>query len=84
MQERDYKLGYFDQPRTKKLLWRILWGICIVSLLLEFFVHRHNQFDFKSFFGFYGLLGFVACSVSILVAKGLGFFLKKDAGYYDE
>jgi len=84
MSETDIKLGYFDQPKTKKMLWILLWAVCILSLLLEFFVHRKNYFDIVDFFGFFAILGFGACSVSILVAKGLGFFLKKGEDYYDD
>lgn len=84
MSETDIKLGYFDQPKTKKMLWRLLWAVCILSLLLEFFVHRKNHFDMEDFFGFYGVLGFAACSVSILVAKAMGLFLKKEEDYYDD
>jgi len=76
--------GYFDRPQTKKLLWRLLWGVCALSLILEFFVHRESHFPQDDFFGFYAVLGFVACMVCILVAKGLSFILKKDVTYYDE
>ncbi|MBL4903850.1 MAG: hypothetical protein JKY62_14530 [Desulfocapsa sp.] len=83
MPETDIKLGYFDQPKTKKMLWRLLWAICILSLLLEFFIQRKVHFPQEDFFGFYGLLGFIACSCSILLAKLVGFFLKKGEDYYD-
>lgn len=76
--------GYFDRPQTKKMLWRLLWGMCALSVFLELFVHRHNHFPQEDFFGFYAVLGFAACSICILVAKGLSFFLKKDVTYYDE
>ena len=35
-------------------------------------------------FGFYVLLGFIACSAAILLAKGLGLFLKAREDYYDD
>ncbi|MGV1100707.1 hypothetical protein ACUUL3_15020 [Thiovibrio sp. JS02] len=76
--------GYFDRPEIKKKLWLLLWGICILSLVLELFVHRHPHFEQENFFGFYALLGFVACSLCILAAKGLGLFLKAEVGYYDD
>ncbi|MBW6521483.1 MAG: hypothetical protein K0A99_10850 [Desulfoarculaceae bacterium] len=83
MPETVINSGYFDQPKTKKLLWRLLWFVCILSLVLEFFVHRHTNFPQEDFFGFYGLLGFIACSASILLAKVLALFLKKEEDYYD-
>jgi len=65
------------------MLWVLLWGVCILFLLLELVVHRHNHFEAEGFFGFYALLGFAACSCCILIAKGLGLFLKKGEDYYD-
>ena len=37
-----------------------------------------------NWFGFYVLLGFIACSAAILLAKGLGLFLKARENYYDD
>ena len=37
-----------------------------------------------NWFGFYVLLGFIACSAAILLAKGLGLFLKAKEDYYDD
>lgn len=74
----------FDKPATRKLLWKLLWGACALSVLLEFFVHRHPHFKADAFFGFYAVLGFVACTAMILLAKALGVFLKVPEDYYDE
>ena len=74
----------FDKPATRKLLWVLLWGACAVSVLLEFFVHRHPHFKADAIFGFYALLGFVACIAMILLAKFLGIFLKVGEDYYDD
>ncbi|MBT7911000.1 MAG: hypothetical protein HN607_10765, partial [Verrucomicrobia bacterium] len=54
--------------------------------------HRHEHFEntdsaFASatnVFGFYVALGFLACSSAILLAKGLGLFLKAKENYYDD
>lgn len=82
MQETKIDGGYFDQPSTRKLLWRILWGTCLVSVFLELFIERKSHFPIDNFFGFYAVLGFVACTACILIAKGLGFFLKRRVDYY--
>lgn len=76
--------GFFDRPATKKTLWRLLWGLVLFSLALELTVHRHPHFAEENFFGFFAILGFAACSLSILVAKGLGLFLKAEVSYYDD
>lgn len=74
----------FDKPATRKWLWRLLWGACGLSVLLELFVHRHPHFKADAFFGFYAILGFVACTAMILLAKALGIFLKVPEDYYDD
>ena len=56
---------------------------CAVSILLELFVlDRKGSFGFDEIFGFYAFLGFVSCTVMILLAKALGFFLKKPTNFY--
>ncbi len=76
--------GYFDRPETKKMLWRVLWGFCALTVILELFVHKHPHFEQEKLFAFSGLLGFIACALLILIAKGLGFFLKAKVDYYDD
>ncbi|RAP27347.1 hypothetical protein DID74_00620 [Candidatus Marinamargulisbacteria bacterium SCGC AG-333-B06] len=82
----QHDIGYFDKESTKKLLWRLLWGVCIFFLFLELFIERHGHFgdhSLDSYFGFYGFIGFFSCLICILVAKALGFFLKVKEEYYD-
>ena len=79
------KDGYFDEPKTKKLLWKLLWGACGVSLLAEMFLHRHSHFSEHGIdgkFGFFAGLAFVACLVCVLIAKLVGGFLKVKEDYY--
>jgi hypothetical protein len=79
--------GYFDRPEVKKRLWLLLWGACILSVAVELFLHRHGHFgehSIDSIFGFYAILGFLACLLCILVAKFLGEFLKVNPDYYDD
>lgn len=76
--------GYFDRPETKKKLWLLLWAFCALTVVLELFVHREPHFAQEDFFGFYAILGFLACLACILAAKGLGLFLKARTNYYDD
>ena len=87
-----------DKPNVSRKFWIVLWVTCAVSILLELLVvlapdlHRHEHFEssdsaFASAtngFGFYVVLGFLACSSAILLAKGLGLFLKAKENYYDD
>jgi hypothetical protein len=72
-----------EKPRIIKLLWSLLYTICGLTVLAELFIERHPHFAVDRVFGFYALLGFGACAALILVAKGLGFLLKRREGYYD-
>jgi len=78
------EFDWFDHPKNRKILWILLWGVCLLSVVAEIFVHRHKLFDAEYFFGFYALLGFTACLVAILLAKGLGLLLKVREDYYDD
>ncbi|MGB3121311.1 MAG: hypothetical protein WBE58_20985 [Verrucomicrobiales bacterium] len=76
--------GWFDRPGTHKTLWRLLYLACGISVVSECYVHREHHFSIDGFFGFYAVLGFIACAVSILVAKVLGYILKKPENYYGD
>ncbi len=82
---------WFDRPASRRLLWRLLYIACGVTLALEIVLislhKRHGHFGEGSADGwwfFYPVLGFVACALMILAAKGLGGFLKRAETYYPE
>jgi len=71
---------------TKKRLWKLLWGLCIFLLLIELFVERHGHFgdhSLDSYFGFYGLLGFISASICLVISKVIGLVLTVKENYYD-
>ena len=76
-----------DKLKSRKF-WIALWLTCGVSVLLE--MHEHFKESGSALasatnvFGFYFMLGFLACSGAILLAKGLGLFLKAQENYYDD
>jgi uncharacterized membrane protein len=59
-------------------------------VVLALTVAAHAVFDVKGYFGvdgWYGfgaIFGFLACVMMVVVAKGLGFLLKRDQDYYRE
>ena len=81
-----------DKPTVSRKFWIALLVTCVVSVLLELLAQRHVHFknvdsafaSATNWFGFYVALGFVACSGAILLAKGLGLFLKKKEDFYDD
>ncbi len=86
-EETGIEKGYFERPEVKKRLWILLCGLCALSIFLEFFLHRHGHFgehSVDSIFGFYAILGFIACFLAALVSKFLGEFLTVNSDYYDD
>jgi hypothetical protein len=53
-------------------------------LALELFVEPQPHFALERLFAFNALYGFVACAVLILVARGIGWFIKRPDTYYDD
>jgi hypothetical protein len=78
------EFNYFNRPETIRKLWIMLYVICGLTIVPDFFTHRHSYFGFEGFFGFYALLGFISCSVLILLSKALGLLLKTKENYYDK
>ena len=81
--KQDKETGYLDRPGAIRKLWIILFIICALTVVPDFFLEREPHFSVDHYFGFYALLGFIACAVSILVAKAVGFILKRKENYYD-
>lgn len=77
------EFDWFDHDKNRKLLWKLLYGTCALTVVAEAFVHVHPHFSFDGFFGFSALLGFASCSVLIILAKLLGLVLKVREDYYD-
>jgi hypothetical protein len=74
----------FDRPKTRRVLWWLLWGTCAATVLMEFFAKPEPHFPHSGFISFNALFGLISCVVLILVAKVLGFVLKKPTDYYDD
>ena len=81
---KDNTPGFFEKPKTIRMLWILLYVVCGLTLAPELFIERHAYFGIDDFFSFYAILGFIACALLIIFAKGLGYLLKKDEDYYDE
>ncbi|MGA9394381.1 MAG: hypothetical protein WCA83_09665 [Azonexus sp.] len=75
---------WLDQPNNIKLLWRGFLLVLALTVVAEFAVRLHPHFEIEGLFGFHALYGFVACALMIVVAKGLGLFLKRPDSFYAE
>jgi len=81
--QKKREFDYFDRPETKRKLWILLFVVCGLTIIPDFFTDRHAYFGFDGFIGFYALFGFVSCAILILVAKLIGKVLKVKEDYYD-
>ena len=78
----DENLHWLVRPTTIRKLW---WGFSIVLALTvaaQLFIYVKGYFGVDAWFGFGAAFGFLSCFAMVLVAKGLGFFLKRDEGFY--
>jgi len=73
----------FDDPKNIKRLLYALYVACALSVLAEFFIHRHVEHPWERVFGFYAIYGFVAIVVLVLVAKELRRLVRRKEDYYD-
>lgn len=81
------EFDWFDRPSSRKLMWNLLYAFCGLLVLTDvvlYFLHKkHPHFaPIDSMPGSMAVIGFVACALSILVAKFVGRFLKKRPDYY--
>lgn len=72
-----------ERPQAVRVLWLLLWATCGLTVVMELFFERQPHFGIDGFFGFSAVLGFIACALLILMAKLLGFALKRKETYYD-
>ena len=67
--------------------------LCVVLIALDAVVHRHHltfqdaegvDFPYDGWFGFFGIYGFMACVVLVLLAKELRKFVMRREDYYGD
>ncbi|MEC9369645.1 MAG: hypothetical protein VX871_13245 [Pseudomonadota bacterium] len=78
------KTHLFDDPMNVKRVIHALYVVCGLSLLADFFVHRHVDHPWEVMFGFYCVYGFVACVILVLIAKEMRKVLMRGESYYDD
>lgn len=74
--------GFFDNPRTIKILMYTFYGICVVLFLLDLVIHRHTYRTWEDLIGFYAIFGFVGCVILVLVASWMRTWLMRPEDYY--
>ena len=80
----DENLHWLVRPATIRKLW---WGFSIVLALTvaaQLIVYVKGYFAVDGWFGFGAAFGFASCLAMVLVAKALGFVLKRNEDYYGD
>ena len=75
---------WLQRPENIRKLWWIFAGVLALTVLAQFTVEIHDYFGVDGLFGFSALYGFGSCVLMVVVAKILGWWLKRDDHYYPE
>lgn len=78
------ELSFFDKPKNVKGFFIVFYASMVLLLILDFFVHKHDDFPFEAAHEFYAVYGFVSCISLIFIAKIMRFFIKRKEDYYEE
>lgn len=70
-------------PKKLKSGLSVFYLLCAGLLVADFVVHRHISHPWEEVWGFYGIYGFVACVVLVLIAKQMRKVLMRSEDYYD-
>ena len=79
--EKKYGL---DDPRNVDKIFYGLVIICAGLLVSDVLYHKHINFYFEGWFGFFAWYGFICCVALVLLAKQMRKFVKRDEDYYGD
>lgn len=74
--------AWLARPSSIRLLWKVLWGVLALTVAAQLVIKVKGYFGIDDWFAFGAVYGFLACVAMVLVAKGLGYLLKRDENYY--
>lgn len=75
--------AWLSRPRSVRILWIAFALVLGISVLAQIGLQVHPHFGIDGWFGFHALFGFVACVAMVLIAKLLGWLLKRPDDYYE-
>jgi len=79
----EEKKGFFEKPESVTRIIKTLMLLSGLSVIADFFYHKHANFEFQGWFGFDAFFGFTACVGLVLAAKQLRKLVMRDEDYYD-
>ena len=84
MSQRPEDDAWLVRPATIRLLWWALWIVLALTVAAHFVIKVKGYFGIDAWYGFGAAFGFLCCLLMVVIAKGLGFLLKRDENYYRE
>jgi len=76
--------AWLARPSTIRLLWWVFGAVLALTVAAQLVFKVKGYFGVDQWFGFGAFFGFLACLAMVLVAKVLGWVLKRPKNYYGE
>jgi hypothetical protein len=76
--------AWLARPSTIRLLWWVFAIVLALSVGAQWLFKVKGYFGPDGWFAFGAIYGFLSCLAMVLVAKGLGYLLKRRQDYYRE
>jgi len=74
--------AWLARPSTIRLLWWVFAAVLALSVAAQLVFKVKGYFGVDEWLGFGAVYGFLACLAMVLVAKALGWLLKRPFDYY--
>jgi hypothetical protein len=72
------------RPKNIRLMWWIFLCVLAITVAVQALVEVHDHFEVDGLFGFNAAYGFLTCVAMVIVAKVLGWWLKRPDDYYPQ
>ncbi len=82
-EKKQRELTFFDIPKNRNMVVRLLYAVLTILLIIDLFIHRHGDFHWEESPEFFAVYGFVACVALVFVAKVLRIIVERKEDYYD-
>ena len=80
----EHERTWIDYPKNVDRIVYTLYGVCVLLIVIDPFVHKHSPFAIEHAWGFYAFYGFIACVGLVLTSKWLRTILMRPEDYYDK
>ena len=78
------KNSVLGDPKKDRIVLYVLYAVCAVSTIADFFIHRHVEHPWEALPAFYSVYAFISIIVLIFLAKALRMIVMRKEEYYDD